>query len=274
MFTWFALFLAVADAAPAGVHALTVASTPRLTVRRDEAFSPRTWTAPTLAAGALGWTYDGPVAAHRVGLDVAWGVARSGRKWSFSDPVTDEVMDTAGTPMVQLRLHYGGLHRFDLDGPVDVALGGGPDVDLNTASYAFGRGGMFTYFSAIGANVDVEVGGAVHPDHRLDLAVSVPVVAWVSRSPYAINDEQYIASVAAGSGVGGVFALIGRGRMTSWEARQAARASLRWTWTARKVTPQLSLDGAVQRHHDGHDELIHATVGLSLGGRFMVGGAR
>jgi hypothetical protein len=236
----------------------------RALTRRDEAFSPRTYVAPAPSA-RLGASVPGDRWSHRLSLDLAMGSARSGPAWSFT--VDGERRDTPPSSLVEVSLREATLHA--VPGPLPLQLGLGPALDVSTATFAFGRGGVFTYFGTIGLDAAARLEVPLPGPHRLDVQLGAPLAAWVARSPYALNDDRYIDTIAAGGGVGAVFGLLGRGRVESWGTRQAVRAGAAWTWSRRVVSPTASVDLALERQlAPWGGVLVRRAAGVSVGARF------
>jgi hypothetical protein len=244
-----------ADEPPAWT--LTLAAGPTWAARREEAFSPRFYHAAQVG-GAAEIAVDRPTWGGRASLDLAYGAGRSGPAWSFTTP--DASFTTAAAPFTRVALRVGAVR------PIRAAhVGLDAAADVQTSVYNFGRGGQFTYFGTLGLDARAELRRDLGKAD-LHLQASAPIAAWVARSPYGVNDDRYIAAVADGAGLGAVFRLLGRGSLTTWDARQAVATRARLAWDRPGLAPFLALDLAWQRHVSPAGEALASHhAGLTVG---------
>ena len=94
------------------------------------------------------------------------------------------------------------------------------DTNTQSLNYVYGRIGSFGYFSAINLGVFGKLDFSLNEDNRLTLKLQLPAVSWVSRSPYLVNDDEFIENISSHSGVKTFFAFIKDGKPATWNTVQ------------------------------------------------------
>jgi hypothetical protein len=100
-------------------------------------------------------------------------------------------------------------------GKSKIAIGALLATDVQSLNYAYGRIGSFGYYSTFG------LGGFLSKDYQINersylvARFSLPLLYWLSRSPYLVNDDEFIENISSHSGVKSFFAFIGDGKLTT-----------------------------------------------------------
>lgn len=207
--TWILLLASPTFAAPDSGLELRWGVAARL--RDDEVFTEIPYRGVTPVHGGLALSIDGDRLVHRMDLAFDHLAARTGPDWQATFGVTDAHPVTVGaTPFTRVRLDYavGGAvvdrERWALD------VGGASLNRIDSTPYNLGWTSVFGYCGSFGvgpwARLRGEVAGA-----RGSVATTVPVVAWIARSPYAANDDPYIAANRSHEGVASFFGLMATG---------------------------------------------------------------
>lgn len=233
-FAWLCGNASVAHATPpqeAGLDEIRVAWTPRLILRRDLIGSPRLQHGPGLAAGALSYARTRSANAHRLELDLAAAMVRTQPDFEYLSLAEREPLMTAGSPLVYARIRYAYLRELPL-GRERLALRLGPalDFDIQKLEYVHSPSSLGGYHGvfALDARAELELRLDTSARHRLRVGASVPVFAWVARSPYAINDDAQVYANVDHNGFKTFFRYIAGGQLQSWNRLQAVRLELRY----------------------------------------------
>lgn len=101
-------------------------------------------------------------------------------------------------------------------------VGGLFAADLQVLNYAYGRISSFGYFSAFGLGVYVKHAFCIGKNARITGQFKLPVLAWVARSPYLVNDDEFIENTSSHKGFRIFAAFVGDGAMTTLNKMQSA----------------------------------------------------
>jgi hypothetical protein len=119
----------------------------------------------------------------------------------------------------------------------NVAVGGVFNTDVQIGNYVYGRFGSFGYTALFGLGANADATYALSEKHSLGTTLRLPFLTWVARSPFLVNDDEFIANTAAFHGGLQTFAnLIGDGNFATWgevfqftfELRYLYHVSERW----------------------------------------------
>lgn len=108
------------------------------------------------------------------------------------------------------------------------------NADIQALNYAYGRIGSFGYYSSFG------VGAFIHHIHKFNDKnsligyVSLPVINWLARSPYLVNDDEFIENTSSHSGLKTFFAFIGDGKFATLNQLQIFDFSANYTYKLNK----------------------------------------
>jgi hypothetical protein len=106
--------------------------------------------------------------------------------------------------------------------------------DIHALYYSYGRVGSFGYFANFGLGLYLEK--YHHFDERSQISgrLSLPVVNWLARSPYLVNDDAFIENTSSHKGLKTFFAFIGDGHLAGFSGFQSAEAQLKYTFALNK----------------------------------------
>lgn len=108
------------------------------------------------------------------------------------------------------------------------------NADIQALNYAYGRIGSFGYYSSFG------VGAFIHHTHKFNDKnsligyASLPVINWLARSPYLVNDDEFIENTSSHSGLKTFFAFIGDGKLATLNQLQIVDFSVNYTYRLNK----------------------------------------
>jgi hypothetical protein len=113
---------------------------------------------------------------------------------------------------------------------VSTKVGLSVNADIQALNYVYGRISSFGYFSSFG------FGGFVHHTHKfndrnsLSGYTSLPIINWLARSPYLVNDDEFIENTSSHSGVRTFFAYIGDGKPATINRLQMVDVGANYTY--------------------------------------------
>jgi hypothetical protein len=95
--------------------------------------------------------------------------------------------------------------------------------DIHVLNYAYGRTGpYFGYFASFGFGVSGNIRYQVNNSNWLEAELRLPVAAWISRSPYLVNDDEFIENTASHNSIKTFLAFIEDGNLAWWNRWQKA----------------------------------------------------
>lgn len=109
-------------------------------------------------------------------------------------------------------------------------IGFSVNADVQALNYVYGRISSFGYYSSFG------IGGFVYHNHKfneknhLSGYISLPVISWLARSPYLVNDDEFIENTSSHSGVKTFFAFIGDGKIATFNQLNIVDISATYTF--------------------------------------------
>ena len=212
-----------------GLDELGLAWTPRVILRRDQIGSPHTLVGPALGAAALRYDRTKAANAHRVDVDFAVATLRSQPDFEYLHWPDNETVSASGSPHTYVRLRYAYLRELPLARErLSLRLGPGVDFDVQAFDYLHPPASIGGYHGIFALDLRAELELRPAKRHRLRVAAGLPVLSWVARSPYAINDDESIYANRDQNGLKTFFRYLGNGEVQSWGRLQAVRVDLRY----------------------------------------------
>lgn len=130
-----------------------------------------------------------------------------------------------------------------------TALGLVFSADVQALNYVYGRLGSFGYYSFFGLGLGLKHEQAVGRRGVVTAALHVPLVGWQARSPYLVNDDEFIENTMSHSGVKTFIAFVGDGSFKTIKDLQTADVALKYEYV---LSPRWDLGLAYRL------EFIHA----------------
>ena len=134
-------------------------------------------------------------------------------------------------------------------------LGGSLNMDVQAMTYQYGRSSFFGYYATIGAGLWYKKYFNLGDRHHLSAQVEVPLVSWYARSPYLVNDDEFIMNTYSHNGVRTFFAYLADGNVRTLNKVQQVEVSLTYDY---KLDDHWSLGAAYAFRY------VHATEPLNL----------
>lgn len=101
-----------------------------------------------------------------------------------------------------------------------LIIGGTFLSDVQAMYYVYGRISSFGYYAQIGLGGFAQYRHSLGENHLLTATIQLPLISWVARSPYLVNDDAFIENIISHSGVRTFGALLADGNLTSWHQVQ------------------------------------------------------
>ncbi len=130
-------------------------------------------------------------------------------------------LQTAGPHLFTfIDLDYMLGKRITSSGGLHLTAGGLFTSDIQALNYVYGRLGYFGYYAAIGLGGFLRLDYLAGDRHGFGTALRVPFVSWAARSPYLVNDDEFIENTASHEGVRTFLDFLGDGEIATWDRLQ------------------------------------------------------
>lgn len=117
-----------------------------------------------------------------------------------------------------------------------LLAGGALLADVQVMDYVYGRLGYTGYFAVLGVAAYGRYEYAAGERSRLSIGLHLPLRAWLARSPFAVNDDEYIENISSHQGLKAFFALLRDGRWANWRQLQYANFEVGYQYQAGERT--------------------------------------
>jgi hypothetical protein len=101
-----------------------------------------------------------------------------------------------------------------------AALGAAARLDLHATDYSYGVETNFGYFISPSLDLwyrhEIDLGSR----HRASARAQAPLVSWVARSPYMVNDDRFIENIASNDPLRIALAFLADGELAGWSRMQ------------------------------------------------------
>lgn len=110
-----------------------------------------------------------------------------------------------------------------------IKAGGFFNPDIQVLNYVYGRTGpYFGYVASFGLGIFATVDYQITPMNRLNAEIRLPVASWITRSPYLVNDDEFIENTSSHNTFKTFLAFIGDGKPASWNKWQQAEFTMQY----------------------------------------------
>lgn len=96
-----------------------------------------------------------------------------------------------------------------------IHLGARTSARIDVLNYVYGTVGHFGYHAVFALGPSVRISHSASALDRLGAEIRPTLLAWTTRSPYLVNDDEYIENTSSHSGVRTFFAFIADGHLES-----------------------------------------------------------
>lgn len=114
-----------------------------------------------------------------------------------------------------IDLDYSFGKKINQTGKSNTIVGALFSTDVQMLNYEYGRIGSFGYYSTFGMGGFISKDYQINEKGRFYARFALPLLNWLSRSPYLVNDDEFIENISSHSGAKTFFAFIGDGKLTT-----------------------------------------------------------
>ena len=165
----------------------------RHVARQDHLFSPMIYRGTAPLNLTLSYQRQGTASRHGGTIGFGQYNAASGSAYQYKAWRTQEALTSEPTSFLLLDLHYFYLRRMAArDRMMDLYAGATLDNQAGALFYGYGHQAFFGYTLFTSLSPTIEADFALSEKQRLGFRFRFPLLSWLSRSPYAVNDDQFI----------------------------------------------------------------------------------
>ncbi len=113
-------------------------------------------------------------------------------------------------------------------------LGVASENTIHAEYYFAGYFSTFGYFASFGLSAWSQFEYRVNDKHQINVAAHFPLTAWVARSPYLANDDEFILNISSHSGIKTFFAYLGDGSLQTLNTLQQFDLKLNYQYVLNK----------------------------------------
>lgn len=107
-------------------------------------------------------------------------------------------------------------------------------TDVQMLNYTYGRIGSFGYYSTFGLGGFISKDYQINEKSQISGRLALPLLNWLSRSPYLVNDDEFIENISSHSGAKTFFAFIGDGKLATFNKLQTFDLEAEYTYQLHK----------------------------------------
>lgn len=111
-----------------------------------------------------------------------------------------------------------------------LTLGGFFESDVQASTYNYARNGSFGYFASFSLGGWASYSYRINDKHTVGARMLLPLVSLVARSPYLVNDDEFIINTYSHSGLKTFFAYVGDGSVQTLNKVQQAELSVNYQY--------------------------------------------
>lgn len=192
--------------------------------RQDRIFSPMIHKDLSVINAGLAFTAEGRF-YHKVSL--RFSSFNPNMAPSFNYYEDGELKSAAPHSFILVNLSYSAGKTWQT-GMGETSAGLMLNADVQALNYVYGRISSFGYFSAIGPGGFVKYSRETSEKGRISAILNLPFISLYSRSPYLVNDDEYIENISSHSGIKTFMAFLGDGEWGTWNKLQYFNAGIEY----------------------------------------------
>lgn len=185
--------------------------------RQDLTFSPLSFKGTAPLNLGLAYGREGQKSRFSVGLQVSGFNARSTDPFEYTSRGEEEpkTLPASGFWNIDLKINY--LRKIKTSNEqLKLHAGLALDNQIGALFYEFGEYGAFGYTTAFSLAPAVSADWQLGKKNSLRLGANLPVLTWLARSPYAINDDDFIERQSSHQGLKTLLRLSADGELASF----------------------------------------------------------
>ena len=99
---------------------------------------------------------------------------------------------------------------------------------IQAMNYVYGRFGNFGYFANSGIGFFIRETISINDESNINATIQLPVISWLARSPYLVNDDTFIENISSHSGFKSFIGFVGDGKLVTWDQLQTIDLELKY----------------------------------------------
>lgn len=203
--------------------------------RQDQLFSPMVYHDLSFQNIAALYANESMLRWHTAEVFYSGYEARWHDDYSYLTGTEEKEQTTSPTFITLVGVRYSYLKKIKVTEQGSWSVGGISDNQINAVDNVYGAFGTFGYLGQFSLSPMVRK-QLISDRHELMVSAFIPLISWVSRSPYALNDDEYMKNNADHNGFKTVFRYIGDGNLQTinrlqklnLDAEYGYRLSDRW----------------------------------------------
>lgn len=253
------------DAPGRALHELAAFYSPRGLVRDDALLSPRAYRGFAPLAVTFAYGRDRASDGHRLRVDYSASTFATQSSFTYQSWPDGSEARSEASPFTFIRVDYAYLRAVHLRESLTVRAGGAVDCDLQKMDVVYHPYANPAYLGAFTLDGRAEAEWRRGQRHRVRIEASVPLAGWVTRSPYALQDDASIRDNGDHRPARTFFRYVGAGEAQTWNRLRAIRFGAtyvvrpRGTWGASVGVNVRVLANTIPR------SLVMTEYGLLLG---------
>jgi hypothetical protein len=166
--------------------------------RQDQVFSPFVQSGVSVQQLGLHWQ-------RSAGCEQFAGLRYSGfsasrlRAFDYTKKPDTEIKTTLPHTFTFVEIDYGIGKKWQAGG-YSISAGGALDNAVQALNYQYGEASFFGYFATFSLSPWLHLSRPVGRKSSLHAGLRIPVLSWVARSPYLVNDDEFIENTSSHSG--------------------------------------------------------------------------
>jgi hypothetical protein len=163
--------------------------------RQDLVLSPSIYKGVAPLNMQLLYRYNTPRTIKEISIHAGMFSLSANPAFNYIEPEESKTVKTNPSKMLLIEARYTYLRRFSDKNPFNWAIGGVLDNQIIGHFQEYGYGSAFGYTTVSALSIAGQVHTAVGQKGQLSLRMFTPIVSWVGRSPFALNDDAFIENL-------------------------------------------------------------------------------
>ncbi len=209
-------------------RSLLLQAGPAYQQRQDLVFSPFIHSGYSLTNIGIGYQWNKEVIQS---VDLGFFSFTSGKAAPYTYIEDGEEKTAYPHAITAVAANYGAGKAIWQNGSLQGVLGGAFNIDVQPVNYQYARISSFGYYSRFGLSAWYRQSYRLTGNQSFAARVELPVVSWVARSPYLVNDDEFIENIQSHNGVKTFASFIGDGSLQSWGKLQQLLFDLDYLYT-------------------------------------------
>lgn len=190
---------------------LTISVGPSLLARQDLIFSPFIHQGISPLNTRISYQKDKKRFQY---AGLSYSAFSTGLETPYDYIYDDEVATAFPHSLTFISLEYGQGKYWNEN--KRTLIGGEINLDVQALNYQYGRSGFFGYCSTIGLHAWLKRVIVRTEKNQITARIELPLVSWLARSPYLINDDTFIENTYSHQGLKTFFAFLADGHIATW----------------------------------------------------------